>query len=84
MIRCVAAGVRNVNLDFEFYGSDQESTRALYEAAKQRSPISAMFQLGEQAGQLFGAYMKSVFRSTTVRRFRDPRALAFLGLPRTG
>jgi hypothetical protein len=63
-IRCIAAGVRNVNLDFELYGSDQESTTALYQAAKQRSPISAMFQLGEQEGQLFGAYMKSVTPET--------------------
>jgi hypothetical protein len=60
MIRCAAAGVRNVNLDFELYGSDQESTKALYQAARQRSPISAMFQLGEQPGQLFGAFLKSV------------------------
>lgn len=60
MIRCVAAGVRNVNLNFELYGSDQESSKALYQASKQRSPISVMFQLGEHAGQMFGAYMKSV------------------------
>jgi hypothetical protein len=63
-IRCVAAGVRNVKVDFELYGSHQESTTALYAAAKQRSPISAMFQLGEQSGQLFGAYMKSVVPET--------------------
>ena len=55
-IRCIAAGVRNVNLDFELYGSDRESTTALYQASKQRSPISAMFQLGEQESQLFGVY----------------------------
>jgi len=60
MIRCVAAGVRNVNLDFELYGSDEESTKALYQASRQRSAISAMFQLGERSGQLFGAYLKSV------------------------
>jgi hypothetical protein len=60
MIRCVAAGVRNVNLDFELYGSDEESAKALYQASKQRSAISAMFQLGERSGQLFGAYLKSV------------------------
>ena len=63
-IRCIAAGVRNVNLDFELYGSDRESTTALYQAAKQRSPISAMFQLGEQESQLFGAYLKSVTPET--------------------
>jgi hypothetical protein len=32
----------------------------LYQAARQRSPIEVMFQLGQEAGQLFGAYMKSV------------------------
>ena len=63
-IRCFAGGQRNVNLDFELYGSDQESSTALYQAAKQRSPIGAMFQLGEQEGQLFGAYLKSVIPQT--------------------
>ena len=63
-IRCVTAGVRNVNVDFELYGNEEDSTTALYAAAKQRSPISAMFQLGEQSGQLFGAYMKSVVPET--------------------
>lgn len=63
-IRCISAGVRNVNVDFELYGNDEESTTALYAAARQRSPISAMFQLGEQSGQLFGAYMKSVVPET--------------------
>lgn len=63
-IRCVSAGVRTVNLDFELYGSDQESTKALYQAARQRSPIGAMFQLGQQSGQLFGVYMKSVVPET--------------------
>jgi hypothetical protein len=63
-IRCVAPGVRNVNVDFELYGNDKDSTKALYAAARQRSPISAMFQLGEYPGQLFGAYMKSVVPET--------------------
>ena len=63
-IRCVTAGVRNVSVDFELYGNEDDSTTALYAAAKQRSPISAMFQLGEQPGQLFGAFMKSVVPET--------------------
>jgi hypothetical protein len=64
LIRCVAPGVRKVELDFELYGSDEESTTALYAAAKQRSPFGAMFQLGEQPGQMFGAYAKSVVAET--------------------
>jgi hypothetical protein len=64
LIRCIAPGIRKVELDFELYGSDEESTTALYAAAKQRSPFGAMFQLGEQPGQMFGAYAKSVVAET--------------------
>ena len=53
-----------MSVDFELYGNEDDSTTALYAAAKQRSPISAMFQLGEQPGQLFGAFMKSVVPET--------------------
>jgi hypothetical protein len=35
-------------------------TAALYQAARSRSPISVMFQLGEQTNQLFGAYMPAM------------------------
>lgn len=64
LIRCAAAGVRKVNFDFELYATDDEASNALYAAAKQRSPISVMLQLGEQAGQLFGVYGKSVVAET--------------------
>ena len=33
---------------------------ALYQASRQRSPIGVMLQLGQQEGQLFGVYLKSV------------------------
>jgi hypothetical protein len=64
LIRCVTPGLRKVSLDFELYASDEGSSTALYSAAKQRSPISVMMQLGEQAGQLFGVYAKSVVAET--------------------
>jgi hypothetical protein len=64
LIRCVNAGVRKVDLDFELYGSDDSASTALYAAAKQRSPISVMMQLGEQPGQLFGVLAKSVVAET--------------------
>ena len=39
---------------------DDTGTAALYQAARQRSPISVMMQLGQQQGELFGVYMQSV------------------------
>ncbi|MEN6604634.1 MAG: hypothetical protein ABFD86_19655 [Bryobacteraceae bacterium] len=58
--RGVAGGMRNVSMNFSLYEKDDDSTRALYQAARSRSPISIMFQLGQQQGQLFGLYLKSV------------------------
>lgn len=58
--RCMSAGVRSVTVNFELFEAEDEATRGLYQAARQRSPIEVMFQLGQDAGQLFGVYMKSV------------------------
>jgi hypothetical protein len=58
--RCIAAATRAVTLDFTLFEMADAQTQALYQAARQRSPISVMLQLGEQAGQLFGAYMPAM------------------------
>jgi hypothetical protein len=81
--RCLSAGTRSVALEFALLEEDDEATKGLYQAARQRSPISVMFQLGQQAGQLFGVYLKSAIpqppefddRETRLAwRFRDCRA----------
>jgi hypothetical protein len=56
----IAPGVRTVNASFELYSMDDTDTEALYQAARQRSPISIMFQLGETDGQVMAVYLKSV------------------------
>jgi len=58
--RCIAAGVRTVKLNFELFEMADAQTAGLYQAARARSPISVMFQLGEQTNQLFGAYMPAM------------------------
>jgi hypothetical protein len=58
--RCIAAGQRTVKLNFEIFEQDDAQTKGLYQAARQRSPIGVMFQLGEQNNQLFGAYMPAM------------------------
>lgn len=57
---CIAGGQRSVRLNFSIFEMDTEATKSLYQAARQRSPITAMFQLGQQQGQLFGFYMNNV------------------------
>jgi hypothetical protein len=56
----IAPGQRSVSINFSLYEKDDTATAALYQAARQRSPISVMMQLGQQQGELFGIYMQSV------------------------
>jgi hypothetical protein len=56
----IAPGQRTVSINFSIYQTDDAATAALYQAARQRSPISVMMQLGQQQGELFGIYMQSV------------------------
>ncbi len=81
--RCIAAGTRSVRLDFSLFEMVDTQTAALYQAARQRSPIAVMLQLGEQSTQLFGAYMPAMVpevpefddRETRLQwRFRNGRA----------
>ena len=58
--RAISPGLRSVTLDFSLYQQDDSGTRTLYQAARQRSPVSVMIQLGQQNNQLLGLYMKSV------------------------
>ncbi len=58
--QCITAGQREVSLNFTIFEQADAQTAELYQAARQRSPIGVMFQLGEQDGQLFGAYLPAM------------------------
>jgi hypothetical protein len=51
------------------FEKDDAATTALYQAARQQSPIGMMFQLGQIPGQLLGIYLKSLVPS--VPQFDD-------------
>lgn len=81
--QCIAAGVRSVLVDIRLYERPESAYQMLYQAARQRSPLSAMFQLGQQSTQMCGVYLKSVvpevpeFQDDETRlkwRFRNSRA----------
>jgi hypothetical protein len=60
LARCITAGARKITLNFSIFESVDAQTAGLYQAARQRSPIGVMIQLGEQSEQLFGAYMPAM------------------------
>lgn len=62
--RGISPGLRSVTIDFSLFQPDDSQSKALYQAARQESPVSIMLQLGQQAGQLTGIYMKSVMLET--------------------
>jgi hypothetical protein len=67
--QCIAASQRAVTLNFSLFELADAQTQGLYQAARQRSPISVMLQLGQQSGQLCGAYMPAMVPS--VPQFDD-------------
>ena len=60
LARCISPGKRTVQAKFELYEQDDAMTKGLYQSAREQSPVEVMFQLGQQAGQMFGVRMKSV------------------------
>ena len=58
--RAISPGQRSVTATFQLFSQDDSATAGLYQAARQQSPISVMFQLGELDGQVMGVYLKSV------------------------
>jgi hypothetical protein len=58
--RAIAPGMREVIAAFTVFAQDDAQTTGLYAAAKQRTPISAMLQLGQQQGQIMGIFLRSV------------------------
>jgi hypothetical protein len=58
--QAIAPGPRSVTAAFSLYELDDTATQGLYQAARKQSPISVMFQLGQQTGQVVAVYMMSV------------------------
>jgi hypothetical protein len=65
----ISPGRREVAVSLELYSQDDSATTALYQAARQESPISVMFQLGNTSGQMTAVYLQSVI--PTVPEFND-------------
>ena len=58
--RAISPGQRSVTAALELVSQDDAATIGLYQAARQQSPISVMFQLGQTAGQVMAVYLQSV------------------------
>jgi hypothetical protein len=73
--RSIAAGPRDVSVSFSLFVDDSTTVAELYIAAKQRTPISVMFQLGQQQGQMMGVYLQAVVLEMPHYDDREPRLI---------
>ena len=73
--RAINPGMRTVLLDMEIFAQDDSATVGLYQAARERAPIVAGFQMGQTTGQLFGVYMKSVVPEVPRYSDKDSRLI---------
>lgn len=71
--RGIAPGTREVSLALELFSQDDEATTALYQAARQHSPVSLMFQMGQVNGQLMAVWLKSLVPDVPVFDDADNR-----------
>jgi hypothetical protein len=58
--RAIAPGMRQVASTFTLFAQDDAQTTGLYAAAKQRTPVSAMLQLGQQQGVVMALFAGNV------------------------
>jgi hypothetical protein len=58
--RAIVPGPRDVVGNFTLFAQADTNTRSLYAAAKARTPISALLQLGRQQGQIMAVYLPNV------------------------
>lgn len=78
--RCLSAGEREVGIRFRLLEQDDDATKGLYAAARNREPISVMLQLGELPGQLCAIYLPSVVPEVPEFDDRNPRVEWAFGL----
>jgi hypothetical protein len=69
--QCISPGQRTVTAAFDLYSQDDAATTGLYQAARQQSPVSVMFQLGEVEGQVMAVLLNSMIPE--VPEFNDGR-----------
>jgi hypothetical protein len=58
--RAISPGLRSVVAQFSLLAQTDAESLSLYQAARSRSPTSAMLQLGQTASQLMGIYLPAV------------------------
>jgi hypothetical protein len=71
--RAIAPGMRVVSSHFVLLAQDDGQTTALYAAAKLRSPISAMLQLGQQRGRVMGIFLPNMMPEIPNYKDSDTR-----------
>ncbi|HEX4163883.1 MAG TPA: hypothetical protein VHZ55_00280 [Bryobacteraceae bacterium] len=71
--RAIAAANREVISKFSLLAQDDAQTIALYAAAKQRTSLPAMLQLGQQQGHLMGVYLPATVPEIPVFNDVGPR-----------
>jgi hypothetical protein len=70
---CIAAGEREVGIRFRLFEKDDAATIGLFQAARNRTPINVMIQLGQSAGELCGIYLPAVTPEVPEFDDRQPR-----------
>lgn len=73
--RAIVPGPREVVTSFTLFAQSGTETRSLYAAAKTRTPVSALLQLGQQQGQMMAVYLPGVVPELPLFNDSEPYLL---------
>jgi len=73
--RCLVPGEREVSVAFRLVEQDNNQTKALYQAARQRTPMSFFLQIGEEPGRMCGVWISRFVADAPEFEDNDTRLL---------
>ena len=71
----IVPGPREILSSFTLFTQSDSATQALYTAAKARTPVSALLQLGQQKTQMMAVYLPNVVPEMPLFRDAEPYLL---------
>lgn len=73
--RAIAPGPREILSTFTLFAQNDAQTTGLYAAAKWRTPLAAMLQLGQQQGQMMGLFVPNFIPEIPLYNDSETRLL---------
>lgn len=73
--KAIVPGPREIVCTFRLFAQSDAASQSLYAAAKRKTPISALLQLGQEKGQMMAVYLPNVISQVPIFSDSEPYLL---------